>query len=75
MPCRVKQYESKLAALNAINSALQKENDKLREELAHAQDPTTDAGARRLPATPRRLTAKRCGAMASMDDHASASTP
>lgn len=42
--CRVKQYESKLAALNAINSALQKENDKLRAELAEAQDPTTDAG-------------------------------
>jgi hypothetical protein len=41
---RVKHYESKLAALNAINSALQKENDKLREELALAQDPTTDAG-------------------------------
>lgn len=41
---RVKHYESKLAALNAINSALQKENDKLSEELAVAQDPTTDAG-------------------------------
>lgn len=41
---RVKQYESKLAALNAINSALQKENDKLRKDLARASMPTTDAG-------------------------------
>ncbi|GAX84327.1 hypothetical protein CEUSTIGMA_g11749.t1 [Chlamydomonas eustigma] len=31
---QTKQYEGKIAALNAINSALQKENDKLREEVA-----------------------------------------
>lgn len=40
-PCfptvRVKQYEGKLAALGAINSALQKENGGLRKELDRAR--------------------------------------
>lgn len=40
---RVKGYESKLAALSAINSALQKENDKLRKDAARL--PVSDAGA------------------------------
>lgn len=43
--CRVKTYEKKVAALSAINSGLQKENDKLRKDLAHRAMPTTDAGA------------------------------
>lgn len=41
---RVKSYEGKLAALNAVNSALQKENDQLRAELDEASAPKTDAG-------------------------------
>ncbi len=39
---RTKQYESKIAALQAINSALQKENDKLRKQAARDDD--SDAG-------------------------------
>ena len=46
--CRVKLYEGKLAALNAINSALQKENGQLRKQLARAEMPETDAGERLL---------------------------
>jgi hypothetical protein len=42
--CRVKQYEGKLAALNAINSALQNENGQLRKQLARAELPENDAG-------------------------------
>lgn len=42
--CSVKQYEAKLAALNAISSALQKENQQLREELADAAAPRTEDG-------------------------------
>lgn len=41
---RVKTYEAKLAALNAVNSALQKENEQLREDLEDAMQPKTDAG-------------------------------
>lgn len=40
---RSKSYESKIAALSAINSALQKENDQLRRDAART--PLTDAGA------------------------------
>jgi len=43
-PCRFKQYEGKFAALQAINQGLQKENDKLRRELARVDAPITDAG-------------------------------
>ena len=43
-PDRVKTYEAKLAALNAVNSALQKENEQLREDLEDAMQPKTDAG-------------------------------
>ncbi len=32
-PCRTKQYEGKLATLSVFNDALQKENQKLRDEL------------------------------------------
>eukprot|EP00775_Hariotina_reticulata_P007626 gene7626-7828_t len=39
----VKQYEAKLAALNALNSALQKENEQLREELDEAVQPKTES--------------------------------
>ena len=39
-----KQNESKLAALNAINSALQTENVKLKKDLAKSVAPPTDAG-------------------------------
>jgi len=42
--CRVKQYEAKLAALNALNSALQKENEQLREDLDEAVQPKTESG-------------------------------
>lgn len=42
--CRVKQYEGKLAALSALNSALQKECDQLRDELDEALQPKTEAG-------------------------------
>lgn len=41
---RAKQYEAKLAALNAINSALQKENEQLRRDSRNARAPTSDAG-------------------------------
>lgn len=40
---KVKLYENKLAAINAINSALQKENDKLRKAAGAAE--TSDAEA------------------------------
>mmetsp|Transcript_18990 Transcript_18990/g.52955 ORF Transcript_18990/g.52955 Transcript_18990/m.52955 type:complete len:620 (+) Transcript_18990:307-2166(+) len=40
---KLKQYEGKLATLTAINGMLQSENDKLREDLEIAQNPTTDA--------------------------------
>eukprot|EP00983_Pelagomonas_calceolata_P107469 1159346-Pelagomonas_calceolata.AAC.2 len=40
---KVKQFEGKLAALQAINQGLQKENDKLRRELARIDAPPTDA--------------------------------
>jgi hypothetical protein len=40
----VKSYEAKLAALNALNSALQKENEQLREDLEYAQEPRTESG-------------------------------
>ncbi|KAF5832649.1 hypothetical protein DUNSADRAFT_11394 [Dunaliella salina] len=40
---KVKQVEGKLAALQAINQGLQKENDKLRRELARIDAPPTDA--------------------------------
>lgn len=46
---RVKGYEAKLAALNALNSALQKENESLRADLEDAQEPKTDAGMRWWP--------------------------
>ena len=36
---RVKAYESKLATLNIIHSAVQKENEELRTELEQAQPP------------------------------------
>ncbi|KAF8062760.1 CRTISO2 [Scenedesmus sp. PABB004] len=38
----VKQYEGKLAALSALNSALQKENEELRADLEEASAPKTD---------------------------------
>ncbi len=42
---RTKQYEGKLAALNAINNALQKENEQLREaNKQHAGSGNGDAG-------------------------------
>jgi len=40
---RMKQYEGKLATLTAINGVLQSENDKLKQELEQARNPTTDA--------------------------------
>jgi hypothetical protein len=40
----VKTYEAKLAALNALNSALQKENEQLQEDLEYAQEPKTESG-------------------------------
>ncbi|MEW5302309.1 MAG: hypothetical protein WDW36_005109 [Sanguina aurantia] len=40
---RSKQYESKLAALTIINSALQKENGKIKRDLARSAAPPTDA--------------------------------
>jgi hypothetical protein len=46
--CRVKQYEGKFAALQAISQGLQKENDKLRRELSKVDNPATDAGAKLL---------------------------
>lgn len=44
--CSVKSYETKLAASNALNSALQKENEDLREDLeeALAQERKTESG-------------------------------
>ncbi len=44
---RAKSYEGKLAALNAINSALQKENDKLRASQSGG-DGDNEAGEARL---------------------------
>lgn len=43
--CRVKHYEAKLAALGAINSALQKENGDMCKELqrARSNNPASDA--------------------------------
>lgn len=47
--CSVKSYETKLAASNALNSALQKENEDLREDLeeALAQERKAESGGHR----------------------------
>lgn len=42
--CSVKAYEAKLAALNALNSALQKENEQLRDDLEVALEPKNEPG-------------------------------
>jgi hypothetical protein len=50
--CSVKSYETKLAALNALNSALQKENEDLRDDLEEALaregKPKAESGGLRL---------------------------
>lgn len=48
--CRTKQLEGKLATLTVINSALQNENETLRQQLESAKAPssTTDAELREL---------------------------
>lgn len=42
--CSVKSYEAKLAALNALNSALEQENEQLREDLEIAHEPKAESG-------------------------------
>lgn len=41
--CRVRFYEGKLATLTIINGALQTENEELRERIAAADEPTSNA--------------------------------
>eukprot|EP00798_Chlamydomonas_sp_ICE-L_P022814 gene22814-29985_t len=48
---KVKQYESKLAALNAINSALQKENEKAKNDLAKAANADSSYAGSGTPCT------------------------